>query len=85
MRAVHLELTISQSAGEFQQKLNSFSTRKTGPELIIFNNGKAFRAIANWIRTLRESEGLQDFLGRREIRWKFNLSKAPWWGRCNRG
>ena len=27
-----------------------------------------------------KSEKLNDFLGRRDIVWQFNLSRAPWWG-----
>ena len=34
-RAVHLETSKSQSAEEFQSKLNSFITRKTRPNLIV--------------------------------------------------
>ena len=34
-RAVHLELTRTQTAEEFQRKLNAFITRKTRPERII--------------------------------------------------
>ena len=34
-RAVHLELTRTQTAKEFQWKLNAFRTRKTRPERII--------------------------------------------------
>ena len=37
-RAVHLELTRTQTAEEFQRKLNAFIARKKRPEQII-NNG----------------------------------------------
>jgi hypothetical protein len=77
VRAVHLEVTKSQSAEEFQRKLNSFITRKTRPQLIVSDNAAVFKATASWIR---KSEQLQNHLASQEIRWKFNLAKLPWWG-----
>ena len=80
MRAVHLKLTKSQLADEFQAKLNAFITRRTRPETLISDNGGAFKATADWIRNLRRSERLHDYLAQQEITWKFNVSKAAWWG-----
>ena len=77
-RAVHLELTKTQSAEEFKVKLNAFIARKSRPKLIVSDNGGAFKATALWIRKIRKSERLQDYLARQEIRWRFNLSKSPW-------
>ena len=78
-RAVHLELEVtrSQTAEEFQRKLNAFITR---PERIVSDNAATFRATADWIKKIRRSERLQDFLADQEITWQFNLSKSPWWG-----
>ena len=67
-RAVHLELTRSQTAEEFQRKLNAFIARRT------------FKTTAAWIKKVRKSEELQDFLASQEIKWQFNLSTSPWWG-----
>ena len=80
MRAIHLEVTKSQTAEEFTRKLNAFIARKTRPAVIISDNGGAFKATAEWIKKLRKSESLLDFLARQEIKWNFNLSKSPWWG-----
>ena len=79
-RAVHLELTRTQTAEEFQRKLNAFITRKTKPERIISDNAVTFKTTATWIKRIRKSEKLQDFLAQQEITWQFNLSKSPWWG-----
>ena len=79
-RAVHLGTSKSQSAEEFQSKLNSFITRKTRPNLIVSDNATVFKATAKWIRMIRKSEQLQNHLATQEIRWKFNLAKSPWWG-----
>jgi transposase InsO family protein len=79
-RAVHLEVTESQSAEEFQRKLNAFVTRRTRPKRIVSDNASVFKSTATWIRKIRKSESLQDHLAKLEIRWQFNLSKFPWWG-----
>ncbi|XP_028390705.1 uncharacterized protein LOC114515614 [Dendronephthya gigantea] len=78
-RAVHLELTKSQSAEEFKTKLNAFITRRSRPKMIVSDNGAAFKATATWIKKIRKGERLQDYLARQEISWKFNFSKSPWW------
>ena len=79
-RAVHLEVTKSQTAEEFQRKLNSFIARRTRPRLIISDNASVFKATASWIKKIRKSERLQDHLAREDITWQFNLSRSPWWG-----
>ena len=77
---MHLEVTKTQSAEEFQRKLNSFVTRKTRPQLIVSDNAAVFKTTASWIRKIRRSEQLQNHLAKQEIRWQFNLAKSPWWG-----
>ena len=76
----HLEVTGSQTAEEFQSKLNAFITRKTRPKLLISDNAPVFKTTANWIKKIRKSEQLQNYLAKQEISWNFNLSKSPWWG-----
>ena len=79
MQRVHLEVTKSQTAEEFQQKLNAFITRKTRPEMIVSDNASVFKTTAKWIKLIRKSEKLQHYLASEEITWRFNLSKSPWW------
>ena len=76
MLDVHLELTKSQLADKIKAKLNAFITGRTRPETLISDNGGAFKATADWIRSLRRSERLHDHLAQEEITWKFNVSKA---------
>ena len=80
MRGVHLEVTRTQTAEEFQRKLNAFITRKTRPEVIVSDNASVFKTTAEWIKKIRKSEKLQDHLASLGITWRFNLSKSPWWG-----
>ena len=55
-RAVHLELTHSQTAEEFQEILNSFITRRTRPRRIISDNATVFKATASWIKKIRKGK-----------------------------
>ena len=79
-RAVHLEVARTQTADEFKSKLSAFISRRTRPRIIISDNAKVFKATADWIKTVRRSEKLQNYLARENIRWQFNLAKSPWWG-----
>ena len=80
MQGVHLEVTQSQTAEEFQRKLNAFITRKTRPEMIVSDNASVFKTTAKWMKLIGKSEKLQDYLASEGITWRFNLSKSPWWG-----
>ena len=37
-------------------------------------------AASKWIKRINKSEILHHFLNTKGINWKFNLSRAPWWG-----
>lgn len=37
-------------------------------------------AAAKWLKQVMTDERLNEFLSRQEIKWQFNLSRAPWWG-----
>ena len=67
-RAVHLEITKTRSAEEFQWKINACITRRTRPRLIISDNAKEFKAKASWIQKIQRSESLQDHLARQQIK-----------------
>ena len=79
-RAIHLEVTRSQTAEEFQRKLNAFISRRSRPRLIISDNALTFKVTAEWVKKIRKSEILQNHLANEEITWQFNLAKSPWWG-----
>ena len=48
--------------------------------MIYSDNGGTFIKTNKWLRQLRKDERLQGLLDEYEINWKFNLSRAPWWG-----
>ncbi len=79
-RAVYLDLLPNQSTEEFLLSLKRFIARKGRPEKIFSDNGKTFVATEKWLKRVRNDEKLNDWLAKQDIKWKFNLSRAPWWG-----
>ena len=59
--------------------MNSFITRKTRPRRIISDNATTFIATPKWIKLIRRSGRLHDYLASQDINWTFNLAKSPWW------
>ena len=39
-----------------------------------------FVAASKWIKRINKSEILHQFLNTKGIKWKFYLSRTPWWG-----
>ena len=79
-RAVHLKLCRDLSAAEFQRALKEFIARRGCPQTIVSDNGKTFVATGKWLSVLKKNHSLASYMGALNIKWKFNLSRAPWWG-----
>jgi hypothetical protein len=79
-RAIYLELLPDQTAENCIRSLKRFVARRGRPKKIYSDNGKTFKAAANWIRKVMKQEQFQNFLARQNIIWQFNLSRASWWG-----
>ena len=79
-RAVHLKLCTDQSAPTFKHSLKELVARRGVPRLMDSNNAKTFKHTAEWLKTLRLDDDLQNYLASKHIQWRFNLSRAPWWG-----
>ena len=77
---MHIAITKDQSAQEFQRVLKEFMVRRDQPSCIWSDNGGNFVSTASWIKTLKRDDNLHNFLAHQGIEWKFNMSKAPWWG-----
>ena len=48
--------------------------------MIYSDNGSKFKAAADWISKVRKEEKFHHYLAKHDIAWRFNLSRAPWWG-----
>ena len=79
-RAVHLKLCRDLAATEFQRALKEFVARRGYPQTIVSDNGKTFVTTVRWLSTLKKDHGVANYLGTLNVKWKFNLARAPWWG-----
>ena len=79
-RAVHLELVPYLETSTFLPCLKRLIARRGRPTVIYSDNGSTFVKAAKWLKQVRSDEQLQGFLESHDIQWKFNLSRAPWWG-----
>ena len=79
-RAVHLTLLSNQTASEFIKAFKKLIARRGSPNIVYSDNPKTYVAAAKWIQNIKRDVLFQDFLIKKETQWKFNLSRAPWWG-----
>ena len=80
-RGIYLDLLPNLETEECLKSLKQFIARRGRPERIYSDNGRTFVGAANWIRAVMKDERLQTCLSINQIKWQFNLSHAPWWGR----
>ena len=68
------------SADEFQKGLKEFVARRGTPDQMVSDNALTFKATKQWLDILVQDSDLFNYLTTQRIDWKFNLSRAPWWG-----
>ena len=64
---------------EFIKALKRLITRRGRPKVIYSDNVKIFEEASKRIKRIYKDEGMQEFLVTEQVKWKFNLSRAPWW------
>ena len=79
-RAMHLELVSNLSAETFLGCLRRFAARRGVPNLIVSDNAKTFKAAEKALRKLYNQPRVKSELETKQIIWRFNLERAPWWG-----
>ena len=79
-RAIHLELLRNLETSTFIMCLKRYIARQGRPRVVYSDNGGAFTKTSKWLEQLRKDEKLRGLMEEYEIKWKFNLSRAPWWG-----
>ena len=79
-RAVHLEILRSMEVVEFIPSLKRLIARRGRPKIVYSDNAKTFKAADKWLKTAQKDEKLHQFLADNGLEWRFNLSRAPWWG-----
>ena len=79
-RAIHLELVPNETAEKFITAFKRLIARREAPEKMYSENAKTFIASCKRVKKLIKSEELNHFFNFNNIEWKFNLSRAAWWG-----
>ena len=79
-RAIHLELLRNLETSTFIMCLERYIARPGRPRVVYSDNGGAFTKTSKWLEQLRKDEKLRGLMEEYEIKWKSNLSRAPWWG-----
>ena len=79
-RAIHLQLVRNLETGTFIQCFKRLIARRGRPTVIYSDNSATFLKAAKWLKQVRDEERVQGLLQEYDISWKFNLSRAPWWG-----
>ena len=77
---VHLKLCQYLAAPEFKRAMEEFVARRGPSQVMVSDNGKTFVVTKKWLKALKKNEDLMNYLATQRIKWKFNLSRALWWG-----
>jgi hypothetical protein len=78
-RLVSLELTAAVDKEHFVLAFDSFRSQKGKPQTVYSDNALTFRSVEKQI-TLPMSDWDQVVNGYTDIDWKFNVTRAAWWG-----
>ena len=79
-RGVYLEVLKSLETTPFLGSLKRLFATRGRPSLIYSDSAKTFQAAAAWLNKAVKDEKFHCELSKCEIKWRFNLSRAPWWG-----
>ena len=79
-RAVYLQMLHSLETQEFLQSFKRLVARRGRPSKVYSDDARTFVAAVRWLKKAQSDERFNDYLATNQIRWQFNLSRAPWWG-----
>ena len=79
-RAVHFEIVTDLTPLSFIRCFKRFVSRRGLPARIISDNGTTFKAAAKTIRNVFKHPEVQNYLSDVNVKWIFNIERAPWWG-----
>lgn len=77
-RAVHLEPLPDKTTKEFIKALKRVKVQRGTPTTIFSDKAKPFIAASKWIKSIKRSEELNDFLNKKSGKWRFILNCVSW-------
>ena len=78
--AIHIDIVTDLSPQSFIRCLKRFISRRGLPSLVVSDNGTTFKASAKIIKSILSHPEVQHFLSEINLKWIFNVERAPWWG-----
>ena len=79
-QTIHLEMVEKLNVSEFMLCFRRFAGRPGVPGMVVSENAKTFQTAKLFLRRLKVSNEALNYLDNLNVEWKFNLSRAPWWG-----
>jgi hypothetical protein len=79
-RALCVELLPDQTHATFVPSLKRMMAQRGRPEKIYSDNFTTFVSASKWLKNVIRNEHTHDYLATNDIKWQFNMSRAPWWG-----
>ncbi len=79
-RAVHLELVRDMTAATFLLALRRFFNARGGCSKLFSDNAQTFTCVSKYLKLMRTSTRVCDFLTQNRTEWQFSAALAPWWG-----
>ena len=75
-----MDLLPSLETDEFSRSFKTFVARRGRPKIVYSDNGGTFVGAATWLKKVMKDEKVNGYLTKQDIEWRFNISRAPWWG-----
>ena len=79
-RAVHSEIVSDLSVETFLQALRRFAAHRSLPRVMLSDNASTYKAAANKLEKLINSDKMSESLCTMGIKWQFIPKRAPWYG-----
>ena len=79
-RGIYLDLLPTLETDEFLRSFKTFVARRGRPKIVYSDNGGTFIGAAAWLKKVMKDEKVNGYLAKQDVEWRFNLSRAPWWG-----
>ena len=76
---MHFELTSNLTTNEFIKCFKRLIACRGRPKTVYSDNAKTFQAAAKCLKLVIKTEEFNEFFTKENIKWKFNLPRAPWW------
>ena len=80
MKALYLEVLPNLETTILMPSLKRFIAEQGRPSKILSDNERTFVGATKLMKEIQKDKQMQGYLASEKITWRFNLSRAPWWG-----